>query len=123
MGMTIKIEGQDRLKEILDNIKTKTMQEVNVALAESAIILQEEAKASVEGFRAETRSVDTGAFLNSIQNFANGNEAGILSDVGHAIFLEFGTSKMEARSHFRNSLERIIPIVMQKVSDAVARTI
>jgi HK97 gp10 family phage protein len=49
-------------------------------------------------------AVDTGRFLNSVDFEAVGpNEAKVFTDLEYAKFIEFGTFKMNARPHFRNT--------------------
>ena len=70
----------------------------------SALFLQGEVKQSIAGHRAETKSVDTGRFLNSVKNVQNKLlTASIESNVLYAKHLEFGTSRMKPRRHFTNT--------------------
>lgn len=76
-------------------------------LLRSATFVATEVQASIMGQRAEPKSVDTGNFANSLQVKGGEGEATIYSDVEYAKFLEFGTSKMSARSHFTNTALRV----------------
>ena len=73
---------------------------------ESGEILKGEVKDSIEGNRAEPRSVDKGDFLKSVDMVQGDMSVTVFSDIGHAKPLEYGTSRIKARRHFNNSLDR-----------------
>ena len=73
----------------------------------AANFLQGEIQESIIGNRPETRSVDTGRFANSIKlDKIKNAEYQVFTKVPYAKFLEFGTSRMQPRQHFRNSASR-----------------
>lgn len=104
-------------------IKTELPDKIKVAINESAIMLSEEIKESIEGNRAEPRSVDTGAFLNSIQSQEEMEGASVSSDVPQSVFMEYGTGKIQERRHFRNSTDRLTSTIVEKVKEAIETTI
>jgi HK97 gp10 family phage protein len=117
MKMSITVDS----KKVIDKLNKSSRQlksEIDVAMAESGILLKEEIEYSIEGNRSEPRSVDTGAFLASINvdqnNSSKSSYVNVYSEVDYSSFLEFGTSKMEARSHFRNSLNRLKFVIKDK---------
>lgn len=75
--------------------------------AKGANLVAQEVQESIIGNRGEPRSVDTGRFANSIgvEKLANA-EYLVFSNVEHSKFLEFGTSRIMARRHFRNTIQR-----------------
>ena len=78
-----------------------------MGLTKAAAFMQGEVKQSIAGHRAEPKSVDTGRFLNSVKTtFPAKFQAKIESNVSYAKFLEYGTSRMNARKHFRNTAKR-----------------
>ena len=81
-------------------------QEVNKSLQKSAFLMQNEVKLSIAGEKAEPTSVDTGRFLNSVDISLSKDQAIVFSDVEYAKHLEYGTSRIRPRKHFRNSLAR-----------------
>lgn len=86
-------------KMIIDGKDTKVFQAAN--------LIQQEIQESIIGNRVEPKSVDTGNFANSITVEKKKDlEYSVYTDVEYAKFLEYGTSKMEPRMHFRNSLSR-----------------
>lgn len=117
--MEIKINSSavDKLLESIRNSKIN----INIALQESAELLKEEVRASIAGERAEPRSVATGEFLSSPEVQSRDMEASVTSytSQGQGLFMEYGTTKILPRMHFRNSLDRITPIIVEKIQDAV----
>ena len=89
---------KDREKAIIKATATQ--------IAKSTIELKEEVKASIGVSRAEPRSIDTGEFLTSIKSKSSKNTGIVSSNKPQALFMEFGTSKIHERRHFRNSLDR-----------------
>ena len=83
-------------------------------------MVEAEVKQSITGNRPERRSVDTGAFVNSIRTDNSKPLISVVSsNVPYDIFLEYGTSKREPRHHFRNSKSR----TESKVKDMIKKAI
>lgn len=83
---------------------------------QAANFLQQEIQESIAGNRTEVKSVDTGNFANSIEvEKVKDLEYSVQTDVEYSKFLEYGTSKIAPRMHFRNSLnnnkQKIIEII------------
>ena len=75
-------------------------------LKKASLFLQGEVKESIAGRKAEPTSVDTGRFLNSVDFNVGKKNAKVFTLLKYAKFLEFGTSHIRARKHFRNSKDR-----------------
>jgi len=101
-----KIEGIREIVKKLNTTVTELRKSGMLGLVRAGELLQSEVKESIAGNRAEPRSVDTGRFLNSVELVKKDKEVIVKSDVPYAKFLEYGTSRMPARSHFRNSVAR-----------------
>tara|TARA_Y100000034_G_C6565810_1_gene245014 strand:- start:134 stop:499 length:366 start_codon:yes stop_codon:yes gene_type:complete len=84
----------------------KIFKNIQNELVNVGFYMEGKIKESVAGRAAEPRSVDTGRFMGSVRGTAKGNEATVSSGVPYAKDLEFGTTRMTARRHFRNSLSR-----------------
>ena len=112
MKITIKVVGRDVVTDKLKTFPKQIKANVVETIREGTMLLKEEIQESIQGNRSEPRSVDTGAFLNSIQTNIIPDGGEVLSDVEHSIYLEFGTSKIDARGHFQNSFNRVEPIIM-----------
>lgn len=97
---------------------------VDVGVFQAANHVQNEVQASIIGQRLEPKSVDTGKFANSIQvDKVKDEEYKVFTNVPYAVFLEFGTSKLEPRSHFRNSKSRANPKVREIIDQAIKRAV
>jgi len=106
--MTVKIEvhGIPEARVYLKKQNKLKIQQASDAIKQATLYVEGEVKQSIAGHRPEPKSVDTGRFLQSVHSTSNAMEGKIISDVNYAQFLEFGTSKLSARRHFQNSLER-----------------
>lgn len=118
-GLTINVIGVDkvltRLQRYNSQIKTKSVK----AIAKATLFIESEVKESIVGNRAEKASVDTGLFVRSVVGESRGFIGKVKSNVIYAKFLEFGTSRMSARRHFRNSVARNRDKVIDFIRDAV----
>lgn len=112
-------EISSKLKKIDENIKTA----IAVSATESGMLLKEEIESSIAGQRAEPRSVKTGNFLNSVELQSTSEGIEIWSDVEYAKFLEYGTIYIEERRHFRNSMDRMIPIIKEKFGKEIKKAL
>ena len=120
--MTVKIEilGKEEVSRLLEKTKSNVEKSTNKSLIKSAFFMQGEVKSSIAGQRAEPTSVDTGRFLNSVDiNVLLNDQVLVFSDVEYSKNLEYGTSRLHARYHFRNSLNRNRQQVVQIFKEAV----
>ena len=105
--ISITVKG---LKEVVAALKSKAgelQKKTDQALMKAGFFLEGEVKESIAGRRAEHSSVDTGRFLQSVSTIKKSKDSVMVeTDVEYANFLEYGTSKFPARSHFRNSAAR-----------------
>jgi len=92
---------------------------IALAMNKIALFMEAEVKQSIAGHRAELRSFDTGLFARSVKNSATPVTATVSSNVEYAKFLEYGTTKFTARSHFRNSLKRNKPKITSTLQKGV----
>ena len=104
--VSFEVKGVERVANDLRRIQKEVLKESDIALLKSLSLLNEEIVDSIAGRKSEPRSVDTGEFINSITSKKQGDVGIISSDAKHAKPLEFGTSRMPPRKHFRNSLSR-----------------
>jgi len=119
MTVKISIQGIKSANRFLNIKKLKTKTNIKNAMFVAGTFLQGEVKQSIAGRKAEPTSVDTGRFLNSVDLTASKDSAVIFSKVPYAKFLEFGTTRINRRKHFSNSLARnkfkIIGIINNQV--------
>ena len=103
---------REKGKDILNGTDSNTFQAAN--------FIQQEIQESIIGNRNEMKSVDTGNFANSITiDKLKDLNYSIYTDVEYSKFLEYGTSKLMPRMHFRNSVNRnkarAIEIIKKKI--------
>jgi len=120
-GIIIAVKGIDEAISKLKDIASNKLKNVEQGIKKAGFYVQAEVQASIAGQRAETRSVDTGRFLNSVKTtFPEPYTATVETNVVYATHLEFGTSKLQPRSHFRNTANRnkdkVKDIIKQEVS-------
>jgi len=120
MTIQIEIKGIEEVKDFLKNANVEKLQKAQEGLNQAGLFIAGEVVESIAGHRAETRSVDTGRFMGSIRSvdIAPLIKA-IETNVEYAKFLEYGTSKLMPRMHFRNTLTReqskVIDYLKEKV--------
>ena len=120
-AIRIEVLGIDEVTRLLKDKNKEALANAQTAIKKATIFLEAEVKASVAGRRAEIRSVDTSRFLNSISSESTGLDGSVYSNVEHAAFLEFGTSKLKERRHFRNSKARNEDKIKKFVEDEIAK--
>jgi HK97 gp10 family phage protein len=87
-----------------------------------SVFIENEVKESIAGNRPEPKSVDTGRFINSVTTKKNTDaEYSVYSDIEYAKFLEFGTSKMDARAHFSNTIDRNKVQIREAIQSAIKK--
>ena len=105
--MAFKVLGLKSAIGVLKSAEKLIKQKQIEGTKQIAMLMEGEVKSSISGKRAEQKSVDTGRFLNSVKGkVIKQTTAIIFSAVDYAADLEYGTTKMEGRLHFRNSLSR-----------------
>jgi len=119
MGISIQVLNAKELQKALHIKKDNILKDSITIVQEGGILLKEEIQSSIAGQRNESRSVDTGAFLNSITSDNTELGADVSTDLPYPVFLEYGTSRIEERRHFRNSLERTTPIILKNVKEVI----
>lgn len=119
MGITIK--GVTESLNFLEKMNKLKQEKLNDAVHQAGFFVESEVKESIAGRRAESRSVDTGHFLQSVAtDNSKDYESNVYTDVDYGPFLEYGTTRIKERRHFRNSLERnrkkVVDFVNKKVN-------
>jgi|TARA_R100001530_G_scaffold62534_3_gene45033 hypothetical protein len=103
----IKIKGGTLAAIKLKGINRALLNKASDGIHQAGLFVQGEVKLSVAGEKAEPMSVDTGRFLGSIETDNSKKlTSRVFSKVNYARYLEYGTSKIAPRKHFRNSLNR-----------------
>lgn len=102
----LKITGIKKTLRFLDRKEASIKKARREAMKKIGFFMEAEVKLSISGQRDEKKSVDTGQFRNSVRGRGTETEATVQSNVVQANILEKGTSKIPARRHFGNSLDR-----------------
>jgi hypothetical protein len=120
MAISIRIDGIPGVVRFLSSKKKGIEKGITDGTLQGGELLREEVRASIQGQRAEPRSVDTGALLNSVNlSTTTTRDVQIFSDVEHAKFIEFGTFKIPARRHFQNSADRNKNRIIDKINTQI----
>jgi len=123
MVVKIEVKGVKELMKKLDKKSMKILKNVDTSIQKSAEFLAGEVKESIAGRRAEPISVDTGNFLRKVEHKKIGMLQAEVSDgSGYGIHLEYGTSRIPARKHFRNSTARNRKKIVDFVNKAVIQS-
>ena len=123
-GMSIEVLGIPELKKFMNQKSKEATIGMTKGVAKASIYVQGEVKLSIAGKKAETQSVDTGRFLNSVGIRFKDKSATVYSDLSYARKLEYGTNfKNSPRKHFRNSADRskdkVRSILNKEIIDAL----
>ena len=125
-GLSFKVEGIPNLKRKLKKLDKDAENNVEDAIQEAALFVEGEVKMSISGQRAEPKSIDTGEFRRRMGVNKTGKfQRTLSSHVKYAPHLEYGTSRIKPRRHFRNSLTRsegkIEKFIAEAIREAIAR--
>jgi hypothetical protein len=118
MSVKLQIHSQDAMNK-LGVIKMKIDKNAQSGVNEACFYLQGKVKSSISGHEAEPASVDTGRFMNSIDVETKGMDGVVFTDLDYPKHLEYGTSKINARPHFRNTASRSKDKVQQILKDKI----
>lgn len=104
--MNTKILGVNATLSYLKATAKAIKDETERGMKESTLHMVSEVKQSIAGRKAEPRSVKYGVFLNSVDYTVTPTKGVVFSNVKYAPYLEYGTTRVTPRRHFRNSLSR-----------------
>lgn len=124
MGVSIVVKGINNVTRMLDNVNNLVDRKFSKGIRNATFYMEGEVKDSVRGAGEEgpfyikyqrkngegpglvENSVDTGRFLGSIKGKSFKRYGIVYSNLKYAKSLEYGTSKIKPRRHFRNTLAR-----------------
>ena len=104
--VSFKVEGTDAAKSVLMKAQRDILERVEQGVLKATQFMKGEVVQSIAGNRSEHSSVDTGHFMDTIGHKSKSGIGEVYSLVKYAPYLEYGTSRISPRMHFRNSLER-----------------
>ena len=119
--MTVKfqISGIGKTKTFLNLKKKQIGVNLAVGLKKATGVLKKEIESSIEGNKAEPRSIDTGEFRKSIKTTNTKDTGTVSSNVKQSAYMEYGTSKIKERRHFRNSVARKTSEIKNILKDSI----
>lgn len=129
MGIGISVTGVAEAMQALSADKEKVARAMTQELARIGIYVEGKVKESIAGQASEVTSVDTGAFLNSVQSSVSSDtathqqQAVIFTPLDYPQYLEYGTSRLAPRSHFRNTAFREEKNVQAMMQEAVKQAL
>src|SRR3990167_7643179 len=106
-NVQVTITGLEETRRMLGNFANAIRDKQREFLVRGADTVRSEVRESIMGNRGEPKSVDTGAFANSLKVKPGNNSVIIYTDIPYAQFLEYGTSRMAPRAHFQNTTFRV----------------
>ena len=105
MYVNVKVTGIKELQKYMQRNQEQMRNRLPLTVKDTTLYLFNRIKESIAHGDNAPIAVDTGRFLNSVDFSKTGeNSSSIFTDLEYAKFLEFGTSKMNARPHFRNTV-------------------
>jgi len=102
--VSIEIKNIEEFKKFMKEKQDVVIETIPLSIKKATLFMQNQVKESIARGTNAPVAVDTGRFFNSVDFEPTGkNEAKVFSALKYAKFVEFGTSKMSARPHFRNT--------------------
>ena len=116
----IKVElNIEKFKQAMEEKQKKLKMLIPLGVRDATLLVHRQVKTSIaHGDNAEI-AVDTGRFLNSVDFDMFGDSGRVFSDLEYAKFIEFGTSKMESRPHFRNTAFVLTPGIKEVMGNVI----
>jgi hypothetical protein len=103
MSVKIEILGIPELMDMMEKKQRAMIKILPIAVRNATLYLHAQIKESIgRGVNAPV-AVDTGRFLNSVDFRTEENNGIVFNDLEYAKFIEYGTSRMGSRPHFRNT--------------------
>lgn len=103
-AVSVEVLGVPQLKKFMREKQLSTKESMSEGIRKATLHVHGQVKTSIAHGTNAPVTVDTGRFLNSVDFAKIGeSEAKVFTDLSYAKYLEYGTSKMTARPHFRNT--------------------
>lgn len=102
----IEIKGVDDTIKYLKSKRLKVDEKADIGINKASFYVQGKVKESIARGTNAPVAVDTGRFLNSVDVVSEKDTGYVFSDIEYAKFIEYGTSKMQSRPHFRNTKDK-----------------
>ena len=103
MAKFIEVRNIDQVRKFIERKNLKALKLINEGVKEAAVHVLGKVKTSIARGTNAPVAVDTSRFLQTVQIEKKGDTARVFNDLSYAKFIEFGTTRMRARPHFRNT--------------------
>ena len=121
--IVIKVFGEKEVQQMLKDKNQQAIQNAQIGINHAVLFLETQIKRSIaQGINAP-RAFDTGNFMRGTTNKVEKLTGYVLNEVEYGPALEYGTSKMAPRPHFRNTAfvetDKVRKIIADKVKEAI----
>lgn len=121
MVLKIDIKGMVSTLAFMKAKETKIKSREAEALREASFYVQKEVKESLARGKHAATAFDTGNLTRSVTAESGKDWAIVFTDVTYGPHVEYGTTRMNARPHFRNTKAKTQPEVVAIMKNAVRR--
>ena len=104
--LTFKVTGIAKANAYLIKKDATIITATKLGVRQATLYTEGEVKASIAGQRGLLKAVDTGRLMRSPSSDIRGFTGVVSTKVEYAPEIELGTSKMPARPHFKNTLNK-----------------
>jgi HK97 gp10 family phage protein len=102
--MEIEIKNLEEFKKYMKEKQEKIKRIIPESVKKATFHVHNKVKESIARGTNAPVAVDTGRFLNSVDfDVVGDNESRVFSELDYANLIEYGTSKMHPRPHFKNT--------------------
>lgn len=101
--LKIEIKNAEEVKKFLRDKNKEAIQKVSQAVDQSTLFLESQIKQSISQGANAPRAFKTGNFMRNTTSQSAGLIGKVINRTEYGPEIEYGTSKMEARPHFRNT--------------------
>ena len=117
--VVIKIFGVKEAIRIIREKGIDAVEKVEKAIDQETNKLQTEVMRSISNGINAARAFDTGFFMRGTMSETIGLTGRVYNEVEYGGYIEYGTSRMEARPHFRNTFFKLKPGIITAIKKSV----
>lgn len=114
------VKGVSSVKAYLAVKKKELESDQEKGIKNATLFLEGDIKTSIARGTNAPVTVDTGRFLNSVTSTSSKNEGKVYTKLGYSKYLEYGTSRMKARPHFRNTVAKDSKKIKSIIDNAIS---
>ena len=127
--MSVTFVGFEKARAELEDDKKQIINDLTNTMRDIGFYVEGKVKESIAGQSDEPTSVDTGAFLNSVNSAVSSDvstktqQVIISTPLDYPFFLEHGTTNLPARRHFQNTAAREQEKVREMMQEGVNKSV